>query len=142
MSVTNNALTIAQVKADLFAAKAVIAEAERLGSKKGKYYRGLAGYHLQQAAEKMIKIQIYQSGATYNNAKMYKHSLDELLNYASSIGVKLSVPEYVFEKRFIITKWEAEGRYDVHAVVRLDTLKRCYSEMDSWYAALKQRKFQ
>ena len=70
MSAENNPLSMGQIEADLFVAKTTIEEAKKLSSKAGKYYRGLAGYHLQQAAEKLIKIQIYASGAKIDNAKM------------------------------------------------------------------------
>ena len=61
MSANNNPLSFGQIEADLFMAGAAIDKAESLTSKAGKYYRGQAGYHLQQAAEKLIKIQIYDS---------------------------------------------------------------------------------
>ena len=126
---SSNPLSWGQVEADLFVADSAIKKAESLTSKKGKYYRGLAGYHLQQAAEKMIKIQIYDSGVTVNNAKMYKHSIGDLMSYAASLGVILIVPKWVQSKKNIITKWEAEGRYDLSFVVRLDTLKRGYQNV-------------
>ena len=127
-----------QIEADLFMAKTAIQKAESLSSKAGKYYRGLAGYHLQQAAEKLIKIQIYDSGVKVNNAKMYKHSLDALITYAESIGVVLNVPKWIDKKKYTITTWEAEGRYDLHFVVRLDTLNRCYTEIEQWSEALME----
>ena len=53
---------MARIKADIFLVEAAIAEAEKLSSKDAKYIKGQAGYHLQQAAEKLIKIQLYASG--------------------------------------------------------------------------------
>ena len=134
-------LTIAQVQADLLAALDAIHRAEKIRPKEAKYIKGLAGYHLQQAAEKMIKLQIYQSGREYNNAKMYRHSLDDLITYAESLNISLIIPDYVDEKKYVITRWEAQGRYDMHAAVRLDTLKRCYQEMEQWYRNLKRHKY-
>lgn len=134
-------LSIGQVQADLLAALDAIHRAEKLTPKEGKYIKGLAGYHLQQAAEKMIKLQIYQSGQDYNNAKLYRHSLDDLITYAESINVALIIPDYVNEKKYVITRWETQGRYDMHAVVRLDTLQRCYREMEQWYCSLKKHKY-
>lgn len=60
--INQNPLSVAQVDADLFMASSAIQKAETISSKAGKHLRGLAGYHLQQAAEKLIKIQIYASG--------------------------------------------------------------------------------
>ena len=78
-----------------------------MSSKAGKYYRGQAGYHLQQAAEKLIKIQIYNSGVQINYAKLYRHSLDDLITYAMSLGITISIPKWVDEKKYTITGWEA-----------------------------------
>ena len=138
-AVNNNPLTYGQIEADLFVARATIDKAKGLSSKVGKYYRGQAGYHLQQAAEKLIKIQIYNSGVPINHAKLYRHSLDDLITYAMSIGIEISIPKWVDEKKYTITGWEAEGRYDLRFVVRIDTLERAYSEINEWYESLRRK---
>ena len=132
-----NPFSLGQIEADLFMASAAIQKAESMSSKAGKFYRGQASYHLQQAAEKLIKIQIYDSGAPLNHAKLYRHSLDELITYAFSLGIQLTVPKWVDRKKYVITKWEAEGRHDLHFVVRTDTLKKCYQELCNWLKGLK-----
>ena len=133
-----NPLSLGQIEADLFMANAAIKMAETLSSKSGKFYRGEAGYHLQQAAEKLIKIQIYDSGLKVNNAKIYRHSLDDLITYAESIGIQIIVPKWIDKKKYTITAWEAEGRYDLHFVVRMDTLKKCYVEIAEWIREIKK----
>ena len=55
-------LTMAQILADLYTADAAMNRASTESKRLAKYLKGLAGYHLQQAAEKMIKIQIYKAG--------------------------------------------------------------------------------
>ena len=137
---SNNPFSLAQVEADLYMADVAIQKAESLSSKAGKFFRGQAGYHLQQAAEKMIKFQIYDSGLNIDNSKLYRHSLDDLITYGLSIGVKLNVPKWVDSKKYVITSWEAEGRYDLHFVVRMDTLKRCYQEIKQWHLELSGTK--
>ena len=132
----NYSLTMAQAEADLFAAEDAIKRAEVLSAKKAKYIKGMAGYHLQQAAEKMIKIQLYSSGLQLDYSKIYKHSLDDLIIYAGSIGLTLTVPAYVNKNKTVITEWEAQGRYDVHFVVRIDQLKKCFQELKKWYAEM------
>ena len=127
-----NPLSVAQIDADLFMADSAIRKSETISSKAGKHLRGLAGYHLQQAAEKLIKIQIYASGVPIDHSKMYRHSLDDLMVYAGTLGIALNVPTWVNEKKYVITGWEAERRYNLHFVVRMDTLKRCYSELVQW----------
>ena len=71
---SSNPLSMGQIEADLFMAKSAMDQAAVMTSKRGKFFRGQAGYHLQQAAEKMIKIQIYDSCLPINNARMYRHS--------------------------------------------------------------------
>ncbi len=129
---TNNPISLGQIEADLFMAKAAIEKAESMSSNSGKFYRGQAGYHLQQAAEKLIKIQIYASGITVNNAKMYRHSLDDLITYAQSLNIGITIPKWVNKEKYTITSWEAEGRYDLHFVVRIDTLKKAFREISQW----------
>ena len=65
---STNPVSFGQIEADLFMADAAIQKSESLSSKAGKFYRGQAGYHLQQAAEKLIKVQIYDSGVPLNYA--------------------------------------------------------------------------
>ena len=55
---TNNNLSILQARADLQIVDQIVSAVEN-GAANSKYLRGQAGYHLQQAAEKLIKIQIY-----------------------------------------------------------------------------------
>lgn len=134
-----NPLTLGQIEADLFVAEALIEKVKTLPGRRGKFFRGQAAYHLQQAAEKLIKIQIYASGLGINHSKIYKHSLDDLITYGQSLGAVLMILEYVKRKKYIMTRWEVEGRYDIHFVVRLDTLERCLAELKNWYIILKKK---
>lgn len=130
--IKQNQLSPAQIDADLFMADSAIKKADTISSKAGKHLRGLAGYHLQQAAEKLIKIQIYESGVKIDHSKMFRHSLGDLIGYALSLGITVYVPTWINERKYVITSWEAEGRYNLHFVVRMDTLKRCYNELLIW----------
>ena len=47
-----NPLSMGQIEADLFMAKSAMDQATTMSSKRGKFFRGQAGYHLQQATEK------------------------------------------------------------------------------------------
>ena len=115
-------LSMLQVKADIVAAESCLAEAEKSSVKLAKYLRGQCGYHLQQACEKMIKLQLYHSLITVDYGKIYKHDLADLESYARSEGVTLAIPKYIADRLALISTWEAEGCYDTHFVVRTDTL--------------------
>jgi len=60
---------------------------------------------------------------------MYRHSLDDLIMYTSSIDIKFIIPKLINDKKYVITAWEVQGRYDLHFVVRTDILKRYYEEL-------------
>ena len=82
----------------------------------------------------MIKIQLYASGKKLDYSKLYKHSLDDLILYANSLGIALNVPSYINKYKSVITGWEAMGRYDVHFVVKIAQLKKCSQVLSEWYA--------
>ena len=138
---TGDELTMVQILADLVTADAAMDRASKESKRLAKYLKGLAGYHLQQAAEKMIKLQIYKAGVAIDFAKMYRHNIRDLITYAGQLGISLNLPAYVKKHDVMISGWEAEGRYEVHAVVRADTLKKAYEEMTRWYEDLKSLGF-
>ena len=131
-------LSILQAKADIVTAKSCLSEAENSTMRLAKYLRGQCGYHLQQACEKMLKLQIYKTLPAVDYGKIYKHDLTDLDSYARAEGVDLSMPKYISDRLALISSWEAEGRYDAHVVVRKDTLKKCINEIDQWYESLEQ----
>lgn len=135
-------LIMPQVEADILSAEDAINRAEALPPAKAKYIKGLAGYHLQQATEKMIKIQLYASGQKLDYAQIYKHSLDDLIIYANSLGISLMVPDYINKYKTVITDWEATGRYDMHFVVKLAQLKKCHQVVKEWYDEMRKEGFE
>ena len=135
-------LSMLQAKADIFIAKAAIDEAKVNTPKEAKYIKGLAGYHLQQAVEKLVKIQLYFSNKDIDPAKVYKHKIDQLLAYASSKNISIIIPDYIEHHAVTISSWEAEGRYNLHFVVKINQLEKCYDEVINWYDELKQMGYQ
>ncbi len=125
-------LSMPQILADLHIAENCIQEAEKASPKMAKPFKGQAGYHLQQAAEKLIKIQIYNAEVTLDYSKLYKHGLDDLMAYAQSLGIELIVPPYIKNHAYVISSWEARGRYDLHLIVRIDVLKKACFEIKTW----------
>lgn len=103
-----------------------------------KDVKNMCAYHLQQAVEKMIKIQIYKSGIDYDNKSMYSHNIRVLLVYAESKNIKMNVPRFIEDNASVITKWEAGSRYDLHFSVRIDTLEKYLVEIEGWYRYIKK----
>ena len=141
MSGSSYPLNMGQIKADLFIAWATIDEVKQRTPKEGKYLKGQAAYHLQQAAEKLIKIQIYYAVQHPDPRKLYKHAINELLNYAQSLGINIIVPKYIEDKKLVLSSWEADGRYDVHMTVKITQLEKAFEEIKAWCDDLQKKGF-
>lgn len=123
-------LNMGLIKADILMAKQGIQLYEE---NEVREVKNMVAYHLQQAVEKLIKIQIYRSGLEYDNRHMYVHNLVKLIQYANKIGANIIVPKIIDENALMITDWEAGSRYDIHFSIRIDTLKRIYQVINEWY---------
>ena len=124
-----------QIKADIQIVDQIVRSIESDGCNE-KYLRGQAGYHLQQAAEKMIKIQIYSNLTSVNYGKMYDHHLDNLINYGKSEGIELIIPNEIIRNSIRISEWEANGRYDLHVVTKMTTIRKYYTIITDWFDEL------
>ena len=83
-------LTKGLIKADIIAAGQAI---EYFEQKNHKNIKNVAAYHLQQAAEKLIKLQIYSVLQSTDNRRMYTHDLNKLIDYAESEKLTLNIPK-------------------------------------------------
>lgn len=126
-------LTMSLIKADILMARQGI---ELYKNNEIKEVKNQAAYHLQQAAEKLIKIQIYRSGAAYNAKSLYVHNLKVLIHYADQLEFGVNVPQFIRKNALIISDWEASGRYDIHFSVKITSLERCYKIIIDWYTFL------
>ncbi len=126
------ALSLGMIRADI--AMARYALNDYISNKKNKDIKNMCAYHIQQAAEKLIKYQIYQKMPSPNNKEMYTHNLGALLKYASRENIRVKVPKYIQENLEIITGWEAGSRYDLHFSIRIDTLKKALAVVCEWYS--------
>ncbi len=103
-------LTMSLVKADIVAAKQAIDYYEKT---KYKDIKNIAAYHLQQASEKLIKIQIYSKADNLNYANLYTHNIEKLLAYSEKLDISIYVPQFIRENSLVLTEWEAGSRYNV-----------------------------
>lgn len=126
-------LTMGLIKADIIAASQAI---EYFESNSIRDIKNIAAYHLQQAMEKLIKIQIYSKATEYDNFKVHTHNIERLTLYSESLNVGVFVPKYVRDNSLVISDWEAGSRYDVGFSIRIDTLKRALKEANAWYDKL------
>ena len=122
-------LTKGIIRADLLAAEDAIHTFEE---QKIKDMKNIAAYHLQQAAEKLIKIQVYANCKQIDNSKMYTHNIRKLILYADSLSFGAIIPQYIRDYSLEITDWEAGSRYDVGFSVRIDTLRKALAVIEAW----------
>ena len=122
-------LTKGLIRADIIAARQAIAYYDE---KQIKDIKNIAAYHLQQAAEKLIKIQLYRGISQISNKEIYTHDLRRLVGYANSQGLTLAVPEYIQRHLLMITDWEAGSRYNIGFSVRIDILKKTLDVITEW----------
>jgi len=126
-------LTMGLIKADLIMAGQGI---KLYRENEIKEVKNQAAYHLQQAVEKLIKIQVYTSGCAYNNRSMYIHNISSLSSYADSLGFNVDIPTEIRNNAVMISDWEVSGRYDIHFSIRINTLEKFHEIIYDWYKRL------
>ena len=131
--IRNDYLSMGLIKMNIISAKQAINYFDETGFKTVK---NGAAYDLQQACEKMLKIQLYSSGKPLNNRKLYTHNLRLLYDYGCSLGIKFITNKYCLSNMDTITSWEAESRYDLHFSININTLKACLRNVEYWYNTL------
>lgn len=127
-------LNMELIKADITASEKMI---EEYKLNKYKSSKNISAYHLQQAAEKLIKIQIYKLAKPDANLKLYTHNISALLKQAEINDIVIYIPPYIRKNSMIITTWEASSRYDFDFSVRIDTLEKTHKEISLWYDYVK-----
>ena len=123
-------LTMSLIKADIVAARQAVNYYENSNLKDIK---NVAAYHLQQATEKLIKIQIYSKAENLNYANLYTHNIEKLLAYSEKLDISIYVPKYIEDNSLVLTEWEAGSRYNVGFQIRISTLKKTLNEIEKWY---------
>lgn len=127
-------LNIELIQADITASAKMI---EEYKNNKYKSAKNISAYHLQQAAEKLIKIQIYKNAKPNAQLKLYTHNISALIKQAQVNDIMLYIPSYVRKNAMTITTWEASSRYDFDFSVRIDTLEKAHNEISLWYDYIK-----
>ena len=122
-------------KADISAAKYAIKEIEdKSGNEKAM--KGIAAYHAQQAIEKITKHLIYKAAPDVNSSKMYTHKIYDLIDIAKSYNIV--IPSEIDKNSVMYSDWEATGRYDLHFVVKITSVKKAVSLAEKWIESIEQ----
>jgi len=88
----------------------------------------MAGYHLQQAVEKLLKHLITLQGDEFP----FTHDISLLLDKISS-----DVPQWIIDNRETLIKYEALTRYSSVKVASVTNLQEWYSLLEKYIAELK-----
>lgn len=131
-------LSMGLIKADLLMAKQGIT---MYRDNEIKEIKNQTAYHLQQAAEKLIKIQIYKSGVQFDNKSLFIHNIKSLIKYADKLNISIMIPEEIRDNALLITDWEASGRYDISFTVKITSLEKYYAIISKWYSTLYSHGF-
>ena len=138
MIIRNNNLSMSLIKMNIIQAKQAISYFDNT---RFKNIKNSASYEIQQACEKLIKIQIYNSGVSLNYYNLYTHNLTRLYEYGLNLGIDVYIPRVILSNLDKISSWEAGSRYDIHFSIRIDILKKYLKESEDWYDYLyKNRK--
>lgn len=97
-----------------------------------KAMRLQAAYHMQQAVEKTIKL-----AAEIARLNLWGHDIYELINACDKKGIRIGIPDYIRDKAYVITEWEADCRYYPAKVVRKDSIKKVYDITVKWLDEIK-----
>lgn len=134
MSHIRKGLTIAKIRSDLFIVNYAI-EVYRQSNSEYEM-KSNAAYHLQQAIEKLIKIQIYNNPINSNPKTQYEHNIRKLILVADSLNANIYIPNHIRKICDDITSWEASTRYDTVLFLNITTLEKCYRICMDWYNIL------
>jgi len=98
--------------------------------------KSIACFHIQQAVEKMIKIQFQNRVSQLNWSNLRTHDINRLRAYAEQLRFKLYIPNKIIKNVDHINAWETSGRYFDDFSVRIDFIENIYKEVVTWYADL------
>lgn len=132
-------LTMGIIEADINAALRSI---KAYKENNRKYEKNISAYHIQQAVEKLIKIQVYAKVCgSHVNQGLYTHNIDKLISFCRMYNIQCIIPRYVVDNSARISEWEVRGRYDFHFSVNIKTLESALEVTIDWYRKLKKMGF-
>lgn len=88
----------------------------------------MAGYHLQQSVEKLLKYQIELQGDQFP----YTHNISQLLD-----KITTPVPDWIIDNREKLTQYESLTRYSSVKVAALIDLKQMFTQLEKYLSQIK-----
>ena len=67
---------------------------------------------------------------------MYTHKIYDLIDIAKSYNIV--IPSEIDKNSVMYSDWEATGRYDLHFVVKITSVKKAVSLAEKWIESIEQ----
>lgn len=127
-------LSLGLVRADILTSEYAIKQYSVSGVKELK---GIAAYHIQQAFEKLLKMQVLSSTQSQDANIIFRtHNLSKIIKVLLQYNKTAYIPEYLRKNAILISSWEVSGRYDTYFSVSIEELTLAWSELFSLYSIL------
>ncbi|MDF2614510.1 MAG: hypothetical protein K0S71_2296 [Clostridia bacterium] len=104
-----------------------------LEDEQDEVYLNYIAYHVQQAAEKMLKFQIEMQGEQYPHT----HKIGVLVDKCLSLQV--DIPELLQDYDVVITEWATGTRYDSAFVTSRRQLVKVIDCLDNWFVKIAEQ---
>lgn len=82
-------------------------------------YMNTVAYHLQQAVEKTLRAFLECVGVTVPNT----HDIDKLVRMSKNNGSQAILTDWIEDKADMLTRWEADTRYDIDYCVEKEKVQ-------------------
>lgn len=89
---------------------------------------GIAGFHLQQAMEFVLKYLLDRSGIKYPKT----HDLNRLIRMGCEANVDLYLPKYLEDHAEILTEWERDSHNAAEDSIEHCEVERTLQEVDDY----------
>lgn len=89
----------------------------------------MAGYHIHQAIEKILKGMLEMQGTDVEEKRFRTHDLDYLM---AEIQDATSIPELIKNKMYYITKWHNAPRYNISMRSVRTTTEELFLCVEKW----------
>lgn len=97
-------------------------------------FLNIAGYHLQQSLEFVIKYILEQNGVEY----VKTHDIDQLIMLGKENDVDMYLTEYVEDHSEMFSQWEAKSRYILGYRIELKKIDRAIDELRKYFQAVEK----
>lgn len=131
---SNIAKELKLAKSDMIAANILYKTSKK---EQNNNLHNLVSYHIEQAVEKLILVQITNSNIPKNTVSTINIDIFTLLNISKYYKVKLNIPELIINNRQELADWQLRPRYDYSMKFSTSKLEIYLETLEKWYSELE-----